>query len=368
MKTIAIDPTPLHFDYSQERELLDKLGEIDRSTALIPLATAADVAVDSEGCVGPEKFRLTKWAFMQLCKELCIGLHDVVMDYSGAYRLLNQPREDFSFEEAVDIFNRLVRRRFRSRLQGKAFLRNAANKTIDGLLGTKYKWLSNLHLFEQASAMVEQLKDRFLEAQLIGRWMSVRFVHPDPWFSVDFAGPDKFYAGCYLSNNEVGKASVRGHSMIYRRLSNTSSLLTTGQGVRHTGSEFKDKLKGLIQTAGARQQKGDFYATHVKRLASIPLGFGSTDQTTLDKLGEDLVAKLARRGLPASVGKRVIGNLTFQGSYEPAPQEPEGFMPVERTAFDLYNSLGRDARLLPISQAERAEQVAYSLLVGKITV
>ena len=50
------------------------------------------------------------------------------------------------------------------------------------------------------------------------------------------------------------------------------------------------------------------------------------------------------------------------------PGLAEGPLAPARSAYDVFNSLGRVARGLAISARERLEQVAYSLLAGQFSV
>lgn len=183
-KELSIEPPALRFTHSQEDELHKTLGELDKHSVFHTIGSAQDVTFDADGCVGPDGFRLTRWALFQLCQVVCPGLYGLVAELSGVHRELEQAREDFSFEESLDILNRIIRRRFDTRLCGKLFLKNLEAKTIDGVLGARYQWLSNLELFSRTRLLMDRLEPPhpFLEASLYGRWLMLRYVSPTVLF------------------------------------------------------------------------------------------------------------------------------------------------------------------------------------------
>lgn len=372
-KQLATDPESLIYNHAQEATLKEQLVGLDRSAVLYPISSIKDVTLDSDAklFVAGDKYTLTSWALYQICQWICPSLHGFVVEMSGMNRLPDEDRGDYSFDEALSIFNSVVRRRFRTRLCGKNLLRNAQTKTIDGVISSGYKWLSNLELYERSKAAMTTTAPSavFFEAVLNGRWLMLRYVHTKPVLTTCLVDDkeEKFYTGYHFSNNEVGRAAVRAASFLYRKWGHTFAISPTKQKathLRHQGKGFSDRLDTMIKSVMNRFGSDVYYFEQLKQLEVASLGLGNKDSKVEVRRAEDIVATLAQYKLPAGIGRKALGSVMTQASYEDGPEVL--FRPVDRSVYDLYNALGRTAKDLPIGQREVTEQVAYQILIGKI--
>jgi len=370
-----VEPPSAHFRHDQEDQLKKTLEDLDRQLILSPINLPQDVALDAEARIGSGtvKYKLTRWGLFQLCKLICPGMYSFITELSGAHRTKESPRDEYSFDDSLEILNRVIKRRFRSKVLNKLVLLNAQHQTVDGFVSSSYRWLSNHELYTRTKAAMQSVDGSvvFSEADLTGRWLLLRYVNTVPLVILKNGDgiEDRFFTGYHFSNNEVGKASVKAAVMLYRKFSKSaaiSQITAKDSHVRHVGFKFDARLDQLVKNMLTKQHDPIFYTASIRTMESISLGLGSRSAKIEERRIDDIASKLTRRGVPAALARHIIGSMRMQGSYDEEPIEPSIFRPVERTVFDLYNALGRCAAFLPINHRERVEQTAYAILMGKV--
>jgi hypothetical protein len=370
-----VEPPSCNFKHNQEDQLKTTLEDLDKHLILSPINLPQDVALDAEANVGSGsvKYKLTRWAMFQLCQFTCPSMYGFATELSGVERAKESLREEYSFSEAIEIINRVVRRRFRTKMSGKIALVNGYHKTIDGFVSSSYRSLPNRELYTRASSIMQQLDHpaTFFEATLVGRWLLLRFVDTNPLVTLKEADgiDERFYTGYHFSNNEVGKSSVKAAVTLYRKFSKSaaiSPIVDKDTALRHVGLKFVARFDQLIKGMLTRRHDPQVYLAGIRMMQSTGLGLGNKSAKAERKRMEDIAAKLVRRGIPASIARVVVENVTRQSSYDEAPVEAVLQRPTDRTVFDLYNALGRCAIDLPINHRERTEQAAYAILMGKV--
>ena len=382
MEELTVNPAPKRFSMSQENAFVQELEELDRHSVMWPMTRPEDIQLNSHAEIGEGKFRLTTLALYQLCQNVCNGLYGFVRELSGVHRRIEEARSDYSFDESIDILNRLVRRRFDSRLHGKVLLRNTKYGTIDGVLSPGYKWLSNLHLYEMTKEAMRQCDPEpvFWEAQLNGRWLLLRYCNLQPYFQFEIPGlnvggrsqivaaNERFYTGYHFSNDELGRANVRGANYLLRKNGHTAALASLdfkGGRVRHLGSSFEERLTQLLARTIDKLPDPDVYKSATVALTAQTLGLGHPLQKEETLARQKLADKLSRKDLPVTITRKIVASVCTNPSYS-SPDVVE-FRNTDRTRFDLYAAMGREAKHLPIRLRESVEQMAYELLFNKIS-
>ncbi|HEY2158944.1 MAG TPA: hypothetical protein VGH33_25160, partial [Isosphaeraceae bacterium] len=184
---LYVYPESLAYGAAQEAALAAKLAATDRVTQTPYVGALAQLQLDHEGRL-PGGYRYTLTAFKQVCGLACPGLHQAVVDLSGVRRTSVQPRYDYSFPDAVEVFNKALRIRYAERFDGKVrLIKDVDRRLVEGVMGPKYNYLENRALYDIVrDAMASSpVKTRFLEAVLEGRRLLVRFVHARPLFALD---------------------------------------------------------------------------------------------------------------------------------------------------------------------------------------
>jgi hypothetical protein len=375
INSIFVVPEPRRFGADAEKALAAELTQLERVTSVKHVSGAGELCLDREGRL-PGGYRYTEAAFKQVCSLAARGLYQLVIDLSGIYRQTGTLRNDYSFDGAVDLFNAVVRRRFRGRFDGKArMVRNTdqAHRLVDGVLGPKYNYLENRTVYDMAKDAVASgpVRVRFHEAALAGRRIAIRFAHRAPLFEIPLVGHgvESFYGGYHFSNSEIaGEASVKAAILLLRQPSDTIALGKFGKGrLAHTGKDFGKKLNKMFQAVLSIPQDAKTLRERVEAIREAGLGLGGTEQERDDRL-EYIALMLHRQDIPKSLAGRIAVSAMNYGSYDVVgkPRMLTREVLGRRTVYDLYTALTREAKELPLSVRESVEQAAYGLLNGKI--
>jgi len=375
----AVDPPWERFRANQEDEFRKKLEDIHVHTVFEQIDSVREVTLDQQGRTLTGNYQLTTWAFYQLCNAVCPGMYRFIVELSGKNRRTDQSRQDYSFEESLSIFNKMVQRRFRSRVEGRQIIRNTRNNLIDGVVGPKYRFLSNTDLYSCAKEMLaSELGDvEFYEALLNGRWLLLRFYRRPALFDLPVPagvnGKDRFFGGFHFSNSEVGQSAAKAGVMLLRDLGRTSAIspLISHSRLRHAGKDFEKKLVFMIADTTKKLLPAEFYRGQLLTLQAWPLGLGNEDRVIEAQRREDLMNLLVRRRMNPGIARRVVDQTMCRDSYEMARTSPEHVSLATlrmKNAFDFYNAIGREAKMYSINQRERAEQIAYALLMGRFRI
>jgi hypothetical protein len=375
MKELSISPVTTRYGMHQEDQLVKQLEDLDRHSSMIEVAAPQDVLLDPKGRVsyGSLKFRYTHLALSQLCNHLGGNIFGFIRELSGAHRTIDEERSDYSFDEALNLLNKIINLRFTTRLAGKKLLRNVSTLTIDGIMGGHYQWLPNIRMYEltKAAATDHHLGPEFYESVLYGRWLLMRYACHKPYFSFPVIGrdaPDRFYAGFHFSNDEVGQASIRGAAMLLRQKGRTSSIteFKPTERIKHLGDTLEAKVTAMIGDAFKRLEEPEVYAEKLQKLSNVSLGLNHKDVKADLKVRDNIVRRLLRKEMPKDLARKFVDSAMGQGSYDDHKVDALD-NPGDRTVYDLYNSIGREARSLSVRHREAAEQIAYSLMMGNLS-
>lgn len=370
-RLLAVEPESKKYKGDQAVELEADLKALDQHSVFYPVHSANEVLLDDEGRTAGGNYRLTTKAFYQICQETGCGLYRLVADLSGRDRRPEEARSDFSFPEALGIYNSVVRRRFGTRLAGCQLLRNTHKGLIAGLVGPRYRRLPNAVFYTQVQEVLGRMGERLplYEAVLNGWWLLVRFYSPRNLF--ELTGPigerDRYFAGYHFSNDEVGEGAVKAAALVLRNTGRTAALTPVPGGgyIRHQGQDFNARLGRVLSGVRDRLNVPEHYLSRVETLKEQKLLLGTSEKADERRVA-DLARQLNRRGVPVALGKRIVQAAWRQGSYDARE------MPIctrgDRTVYDLFNALGRVARGLPISMREQAERLAYALLSGRLAI
>jgi hypothetical protein len=372
--TLYIDPETVVYAEGEEAALAARLVATDRVTQTPYVGALAQLQLNHEGQL-PGGYRYTSTAFKQVCGLACPGLHQAVVDLSGIRRTSMQPRCDYSFADAIEIFNRALRIRYQERFDGKVrLIKDVNQRLVEGVMGPKYNYLENRTLYDIAkdAMATSPARVRFLEALLEGRRLLLRFVHDRPLFAVDThpgADGERFSGGYHISNSEIGgEASVRVTTLLYRHRAATTSLgpFPGRRPLAHIGKDFAKKLNRVFAGAMAVHQDGKLLAQRVRQLMALPLELGHDEEQREERL-DDLSLLLHRQNIPRGLARRIILATISYGSDPsgPLPRAPERLR-RGRTWFDLYSTLTRESRGLDMTVMEAVEQAAFQILLGRV--
>lgn len=384
---ISVAPPLARFGSDDLRKLRRHLAEQNSKTSAVEVSRLPELQLQPDGTVKPSRsgsaYRYTTSALQRVCTMASSGLFQLVDDVSGQVRRNNDLDQAYSVADAVTVFNQIIKLRFPARFQGKVkLLWNRKDHLIEGAAGVRYSALENRQLLElaEAAASAATTSVHFQEAAVNGRRLLLRFRQKKPLFAIK-NGEDKeeFYGGIHFANSELaGECSVRASVMLTRGVDGTSSLgspvsdeKSSGGGrVVHTGKDLLPRVQQLVNEVLASFEQLSDQRKAMRELTKLPLQLTSADAK--DKRSKELRRRLRVAGMQPGLTQRVLSATIQFGSIDPGRRQAAGYVPAaaiqSRTAFDLYTTITREARRLPATTRESAEQVAFKLLTGKIQI
>lgn len=381
---IAVPPTCIRFSDVKGSpglpELTERL-EAQDSTEPVEIRQPEDVFLSSEGRV-QRVFQFTTIGLSQLCSSLAPGLAHYVADVAGlrARETDRGSPELFSPMTAIKAVNAAIRLRFHDRLMGHGLIVDGRNRRVEGVVGPRYRFFSNLELLGVCNEFVARLDPpaRFYEAALAGRRLLLRYKSPRPLFSLDTPHDRKepFYQGWHFSNSEIGDCSVRTAFVLVRQWARAMAIRHTGRVVHIKGDNFGPKLDVLFREFRqiSEEESTTDFAERLIALRQEFLGFGGNNKEHGKRL-QAIVTRLSRGRFSKQDAKKAVGYALTNGSYRTERLaagkrvdllDPDLFGAFRRrTAFDLYNALTLCSRKNLPEQQEIAEELAYRLLTDQ---
>lgn len=378
MATIALTTTPSSyiFNTNELSDLRKILSDGDRYTIITPVGSPSDLCLNEEGKTS-NGYTYTAASLVQLCSLISPGLALLVTDLCGQWRKPGEDTRNFSSSFSIEILNRLIKLRCNHKLLNTQLIRNTKSKTIDGIVGSKYRYLANSDFLSRVEQECSVYKSKFHEACLYGRQFIVRYINQldiegiKAYTNYTIAG-DSYNFGYHFANTEIGGTAVRVAILLVRN--NTGDCIlcpfsaATGGRVVHSGRDFEKKLHTLMGQIFKRLPATREIITNGDLLEHKNLWLGKEDH---EKRIRYLAQILTRRKLTQTFARRVLASTSAKGrnnedaeAYALSSEKQRVIQ--SRTGYDLVTSLIREAHNLPIDQREIAEQVAYLLLTGKI--
>lgn len=353
---------PLCIRFEGVEDLEDYLDEA-RATRPLLIKRPEDVLLSLSGLV-QQRYQLTPWGLWSLCRRLSPNLGAVVADLAGlSSKQIGIKKFEPDIKTAVSVINTIIRSRFSHALEGARLIVDPVRKTIDGVVGSRYAYLSNTQLYESSSAFAKTVNGELISASLLGRRILLRYACPTPVFE---ANGRTYSLGWAFSNSETGQSAVRGGLLLVDEAHHSSMRSVFRKTHTKSLEEYFDdwlQQKMYEATSVFRPEALKRCFDHLA-VAEIPCKPGSTKESA-----ENLFTKLSKI-LPRSISRRVAQELYNPSSIQidstdwRAPGSP---VPVldRKSQHALYEALTNVAiECLPADQ-ESAECLAYEFLRGR---
>jgi hypothetical protein len=363
---LVCEPPAYEFAAEQLLDLQDALDRQVQDTSITPLGTAGELIINPDTArtaVGGCQYTAT--ALLQVCAALCSGLYGCVTELCGQYRTERDDRRLYSLPLATDTFNRVLKIRFQARLANFQVVRNQRTKTLDGILGPKYKFVSNQAFLQHAQDSLQEANMAFHSAYLYGRQLVVRFW--DPRNELLHLHDDPHHAGMHFGNSEIGGKAMRRTCMVVCRHTGECALgdyaAPEGARIKHAGHDFNKKLSQLLSLDSSLEALQELTEPDWQLLGATLAEAEAT--------AEQLSDKLSAAHIPAALGRRV-GMAALMVGRDPkadlsaSPSMDRQRIVAGRTSYDLFRALTRSARRQPLAVREQLEQAAFSLLTGRL--
>lgn len=355
-----------------------KLRELNANTRNIVLDKPNDISLDSFARL-QGRYVLSSSALSSLCSKLLPGLAQAVNNLAG----LGLNPSDVAVSPlhstalALKWINDIIKIRF-SKIKGYSIVVDTALNRVEGIVGRKYAFLPNIELYDRANAFIATGRRRvaFSSATLVGRRLMLDYRDQSPLFQVpkarDNDGTESFYGGFHFANSETGDCSIRASAALIRQIGGTKSIseFSDGSKIAHVkGRAFNTRFADLLNRVTVKAEEAAKYCDGIKRLMQQSLGLGNSLVAHNARL-KQLERRLAKAGLKSDFCSAVLKHVLVHGSYKTdkiLPEQEPLTSYASRNAFDLYNALSYRARRHSPEEQELAEQAAFKLLTGTLS-
>ncbi len=362
-------PGEHHYGVEDLEAFEEDLRRQDVNLLFVPIDRYDQLELDETGRTMEGGRRFSSLAFRQLCSLLGPSLSRLLVDLA-ANTGQGDDRNRASMDDAVRVYNILLRRRF-SAMDGRLLLIDTQADLVEGAVSGTYQKLSNWDMYV---AMRDKLRDwrrpeEFHSARVRGRHMMCVFRNPEPTFIL--SPGDEFHSCVVFSNSENGDASVRATTALMRSTDGTRLLRPYARRCRitHTGANFRRRLERLLEACVERAAEELDYREWFADSETRTLGFTGDFEYNESRLREITRALMARE-LPKALARRVVRRaVTQEASGTRRHEDPRYFRESdwqERSYFHLISALMVEAAEAPMHVRSRTEQLAYSVLTGRI--
>lgn len=353
---------PLCIKFSGSEELEDYLDSA-RATRPLLIRRPEDVLLSLDGLI-QQRYRLTPWGLWGLCRRLSPNLNSVISDLLGtdnkrpAFRNIKPDNRS-----AVSVLNTIIRSRFSQVLEGSRLIVDPVRRTIDGIVGRRYLYFSNLQLYRSSSKFAANNGGSLISASLFGRRLLLRYSSSDVCLE---ALGKPYCTGWAFSNSETGQSAMKaGILLVDKHQHSSMRMIFRRTHTKSLETEFDEWLQQKMHEAtGMMNWKG--LQKNLEHLSTIPIPY---EQDTAKDLAEILWEELCKT-IPRPVSRRIAQEVysppeTYVGS--PAWQPPTSPLPTLRLKpqYALYEALTVAAGDCQAEAQETAECLAYEFLRGR---
>jgi len=365
---LTVAPPTLTFSPDRETDLQEHLTDLEKNTKTMCLKLPSQLMFNKSGLVQGD-LRMTTTAMGQLCSLLAPGLSLVVKD-------LISDEEGADTRLAIKTLNELTHLRFKQKLADRRIVIDTVGRRIDGIVGPKYVQLPNSELYRRSKQFVcRHNKAEFHEAVVSGRRIMVQYRSADPIIELedDSQEPDTYFGGYHFSNSEVGECAVRAAALIVRKVCSNGAVGTVKEGGRlaHVRlSNFEERFEALLDYVRKKSQEPSLLAARMGVLKKTTLDIGGSNGEHVARC-KHIIRRLRKAGLPKKFASRVMSRTILCSANDVGPMHSYlGVRPKMtdvrgRNLYDLFNAITFEAKKLPVSLRESAEQLAYLILVGR---
>lgn len=360
-----------------------RLVELDRDTVCSTIHSENEVLMNRQGLT-LAGFSHTKSSLLQTCLWTASGLWDMMTDVAGFGRKAGQERSDFSFDEAIQIYNTVVKRRFKSRLYGKKIIRRG--NLIVGLRPQRSYRMPSLLLFDSVREHIDRYAASlvFQGARICGTTTSFRYRRKTPYVTVKAPSnwDDNWFDGfCYRNTDSGDKSTNSCLGMLCRERDFGCALSDPANKLvgRFACDGDPKRLNQLIEPIGTRHEahpklmSAEEAKAAIERMRNTSLGLGTGNEKADIDRKSDIIDLIDRYVQAHKASAKALASCLRYGSYDDVREEGEApamhslqKVFATRTVYDLCNAVCREAKALSPMPQEKCERAAYRMFTNRI--
>jgi hypothetical protein len=347
------------FASGEEDTMLAHLERIDNATVKQLISSPRDIELKPDGKLASNDYYLTPLAFKQLCTYTAKGLYGLVADVGAVVGNARSLDAYTSPALATEIINKVVRLRFTvpDGISCKALILNTESKTVDGIVGARYRYQPHHQLYTTVRDMITDLypTTTFARASLTGRRFAFTLINR--CYSL---GQLLLVPGLYFTNSEAGEAGIHAGPTLFVE---DSFALGEMKHIAHTQSDFEPRLAKLVDWAVERYVALRQHCPGIYNKLYAPLNVVVANKIS-DVTRRRYTRQIAKY-TGATLADEVMRKALFQGADgKNIPAKIEITEVATRTYRDLVLTLCRTGVGRYHTIRERLERAAFSFLLG----
>jgi hypothetical protein len=360
MQTSLVARQPLQeFDLWQQEQLLAHLEHIDSCTVKQLISSPRDIELKPNGRLTVNDYALTPLAFKQLCRCVAAGLYGLVADVGAVIGNARSLDAYTSAALAVEIINKVVQLRFNAPdgISCKALILNAESKTVDGIVGARYRYVPSHQLFTSVMDTVEgELEVQFERASLSGRRFAFTLRNTATHHEID--NGQLLVPTLYFTNSEAGEAGIHAGAGF---ITEEAHMLGALRHIAHSNHEFDARLTkimaGTIKDHKGLIEKFQFYEARLR----APLNLVH-EMKINDKKRKEITRWIGKR-IGTALAEDVMRKALFQGADGTTiPAKIAIDEVAQRTNRDLALTLAREGEGRYHTIRELCERAAFDII------
>ena len=349
------------FTAAQEGEVLNYLRRIDRLTIKQNIVSPRDIELNSRGRLVSNGYLLTPLAFKQLCTFVAKGLYGLVADIGAVIGNARSCDAYSSTALAAEIINKVVSLRFSvpDGISGKAMILNTESKTVDGIVGARYRYLPHYQLYDAVKeTLTAKMNVQHYQTIVTGRRCAFILLDFDnAYVNVDMqVGAQPLI---YFTNSEAGEAGIHACAGL---LIDERCLLYNLNHVPHTNQAFEARLGVLIERTLEQ------HAHLVPRMGDTMRAYGTPlnivkENKIWEERRQNLIKIIVAHGVDRLLAKELVRKAIFQGADGTVVPDKISIEEIKyRTYRDLVVTMCRESTEQYHNIREAISRAAFSFI------
>lgn len=267
MRWVLPTKTETFFGESGFQALRKRVEEQDRVTRLIRIEYPAQVMLDRKTGLTVQGLQFNRDAFWQTCRSLSGGLFTVL---SGAWdEAVTTMSEAEKQSVLLRAYNSLVQARWNGIVDHRMVV-DMQQKTIVGLVGKKYQFVSNNHIMMLVRSQMRHVSNHFHFVKGTQRNRDMLFTLVDPRL-VPVGGGLQLRQGLAVVNSETTHRAIFFPKIFYDSATQTYAMEPESKRNRmahRKRQQFSELLKALVEQVFKNRVEGSKLSNVYRKLLS----------------------------------------------------------------------------------------------------
>lgn len=354
--------------------LRSEVDEARESLQLVAVTSRQQLLFDSAGR-SAGGYRWSRVAFKRLCSWLLPGLQSLTYALLGGQKVVRLRNSEMPVETsqalAVATINSVLRLRGEATFDGWRLLVNVSTRTIEALVGYKFRPFWNAELLAEAERFADRHRPRLRPwaAELVGYDLRLLYLPALPTWELCSQGlVDTYRTGYYFTNADHGCAALCGGNLVVRDADGGRAYRPfPGVGYLRHDSLLRRLIPHMFRLTQEKRLSVDELLGHCheRQAEAWPRELQRPNSAEKRK---DIVQALLRARLDRPIATAILERMVRcgDGPMRESDGAPAGESAGTRTMLGLFLSLGYEAQRRLVGEQELLGRLAFRALRGQL--